>query len=162
MSYRERHDTSPFLDHPPPSPWRTRAKDWRRRPLLTRQVAFVGILLVLAIPLWWLSAPYRQDHSRTADVPEYNDYHLNPTPSAPWSDPPAVAQSSAIDAVPPVIFNKGTKRPHKTVPVPSVPDVVVPAPDPPTFSLIMWSVDSAAEGAVLMKVCPDRRCLRGA
>ena len=123
---------------------------------MTRQVAFVGALLFLAIPLWWLSASYRQDYSRLADVPQYNEYHFDPTPDTPWSEPPAVAQSSVIDAAPSAVsFNKRTKRPHKTVPVPPVVEAVVPPPDPPTFSLIMWSADSAAEGAVLIKVCCD-------
>lgn len=153
MSHRERHDDSPFLDHPPVSPWRARIKEFRRRPLLTKQIACLAIVFAIAMPIW-LFMFRGQERAYTSNALEDPHY---PATTIHWAKPeitpPASASPSFVEYIE---SSKVPTRPHNSIPspipIPVMNNTLDAIPDPPTFSFIMFSEDSASEGAVLMKV----------
>lgn len=144
MSHHERHSDPPlYHDSPPNTSWRA-VRDFRPRPMYKRQLVFLAIFATIVAPIWLL---YRSQ-SAVHPAAEPDDHPVTPH----WSRP----SSAHAPAYTPAELEEAAKRParpHKGIVPPPAPDVLAPIPDPPTFSLIMFSADSAAEGAVLMKVC---------
>lgn len=113
-----------------------------------RQLVFLAIFATIVAPIWLL---YRGQNA-LHPAAESDDHRVTPH----WSSPPS-AHAPAYTPVEHEDVAKRPARPHKGIvpppaPIPT-PDALAPIPDPPTFSLIMFSADSAAEGAILMKVC---------
>lgn len=135
-------DSSPILGDPAPAPWLARAKDMRRRPLQFRQivVALAAVVSVLLFATYHLrdSAPAAQ----SLDIPSpLADHDVSYRPA--FDDAHArIPHGHHIPSKP------TTTQPE---PEPSL-AASLPAPDPVTFALIMFSEGSAAEGAVLIKV----------
>lgn len=120
------NDSTPFLDEPPESPWRIRMKAHNRRsPLVKRVVAFAALVAV-TLPFFLLFTYVRQ------------------TPRSSSSEDVTVT----LDVVPP------THGPSTMEHIPNLPvNSSMTMSNPVIFSLIMFSFDSASEGAILMKVC---------
>lgn len=147
-----RLDTSPFLDAPPPvSPWRIRARDLHRRSALVRPFVLLCVFCAFAVPVWLFTATYR---AQDPLVPISEERPLAPTPARHQAWPNVPHRHSVVAAAPTSVPVHDDDLAQPPPPAP-----VQPAPDPVTFSLIMWSVDAANEGAVLIKVCPCA-CLR--
>ncbi|CAL1703866.1 unnamed protein product [Somion occarium] len=118
------NDSTPFLDEPPESPWRIRMKAHNRRsPLVKRVVAFAALVAV-TLPFFLLFTYVRQ------------------TPRSSSSEDVTVT----LDVVPP------THGPSTMEHIPNLPvNSSMTMSNPVIFSLIMFSFDSASEGAILMK-----------
>lgn len=150
MSYQRGYLDSPSSSSPPPSPWRTRAEQFRHRPVRLRQAALVLAGLAFICTFALLS---RQSH---ADYDVVDDHHKY-QPSAPHLQDGHEHRVHHGAGRPPQIvedhpFSESDLEDTRV-------DTVAPATQPIVFSLIMFSEDSAVEGAVLMKVCrsPPRR-----
>lgn len=143
-------DSSPILGDPAPAPWLARAKDMRRRPLQFRQIvlALAAVVSVLLLATYHLrdSTPAAQ----SLDIPSpLADHDVSYRPA--FDD--AHARIPHGHHIP--------SKPTTTQPEPSTATLQelaasLPAPDPVTFALIMFSEGSAAEGAVLIKVRSHR------
>lgn len=156
MSFnRQFLEASPLSTSPPASPWRARAEVLRRRPLRFRQIAFVIASVTFLCSFVFLSR-YRADDRRVWISLE-DEY-------------PSVVDLGGLAAhggqrLPPQHQHAHAPALAPQVPVPDTPHQVdthvKEPPKPPeavVFSLIMFSEDSAVEGAMLMKVC-DRMFL---
>lgn len=152
---RDRLLNSPFLGSPPVTPWRTKA-DFHRRSPFVKRIACLAIIFAFAVPLWMLThrthdslyvsdqpvAPAPVVHAQRPPAP-----HRHPVPNRPASpvNLPAVHDDSGL----------AVDVPHVDTPkeTPKVTGVQKPSEEEPvTFSLIMWSRDSATEGVILIKV----------
>ncbi|KAH9951437.1 hypothetical protein B0H21DRAFT_283342 [Amylocystis lapponica] len=139
MPFNRHHlDVSPTYSNPPQSPWRVRAKEFRpRRPMHFRQIAF--LLTSLTFGFTFLYYYYAREDSlrwvaHTDDLsPLTQELLIRPTQSLEPSLPPA-PKTTYIQYV----------DTHLEIQAPEPPQPVV-------FSFIMFSADSASEGAVLMK-----------
>lgn len=143
-------DSSPILGDPAPAPWLARAKDMRRRPLQFRQivVALAAVVSVLLLATYHLrdSAPAAQ----SLDIP-------SPLADSPPADHDVSYRPAFDDAHARIPHGHHNIPSKSTTTLPSEPEpstlaASLPAPDPVTFALIMFSEGSAAEGAVLIKV----------
>lgn len=135
---RDRHDAVPFLhiDSPPQTPWRTKAKDFQRRSSFVKRIALLAILLAFAVPIWFLTYRGQED---VADVQN--------RPTAP--SPAVHAQWPQTPHRHPVV-----PKPQASSDTDTADGSLSPAPavEPVTFSLLMWSENSAQEGVILIKV----------
>lgn len=152
MSFnRQFLEASPLSTSPPASPWRARAEVLRRRPLRFRQIAFVIASVTFLCSFVFLSR-YRADDRRVwiSLEDEYpSDLQVVDTgglaahggqrlpPQHQHAHVPALAPQVPV---PDTLHQDDT---HVKEP-PKPPEAVV-------FSLIMFSEDSAVEGAMLMK-----------
>ena len=148
MACRERYDTSQFLEHLPPSPWQARAREWRRRPLLSRRVICLAMLSVVVLPIWLLNSQ-RPDYAHAQAYLSESDFEPPYLESnvASTEAPLIPIDSSSVEVaeklLPMPLKDTNTNAPSEAISIP---------PEPPTFSFIMFSADSAAEGAILIKV----------
>ena len=135
---RDRRDMVPFLhidSSPPQTPWRTKAREFQRRSSLVKRVAFLAILCAFAISIWLITYHGQEEVLDVEDRP--------PAPS-------------------PAVHAQRPQNPHHhAVPKPQTSSDAAPADvahesqaevEPVTFSLLIWSEDSASEGVILIKV----------
>ena len=140
-------------EDPPLSPWRTRAKEHTRRSAMVRRVIMIAASLAFAVPLLLLLHYVREDHTYTASIspdilqPHSSSssiHHLNLTAESTSSLLPASpSPSPSSSTAPPPVQTTHSLSSNST------------SIDPVVFSLIMWSTDSAKEGAILVKVSSD-------
>ncbi|CCM05333.1 uncharacterized protein FIBRA_07547 [Fibroporia radiculosa] len=134
MSFTRHYLDTSTLHNPPPSPWRARAELIRRRPRF-RQIVFVAASIAFIISVLLLIRV--RDESQYEWVAYGDDYPLH---SAAARVRPKSPLSHKLPHKPALYTPEVANNTHaKTGPAPVV------------FSLIMFSEDSAAEGAVLMK-----------
>lgn len=127
-------DTTPFLNDPPLTPWRVRMHESNRRSRMFKRVVTFAALLAIVIPFSLLFTYFRQSSgSPSEDLTVILDVDA---PKQPPSPPDHAPPSTNVSV--------------HTVQLASEPSIEV---EPIVFSLIMFSYDSASEGAILMKVC---------
>lgn len=152
-------DHVPFIGKPT-SRWHVRAREWTRQPLVVKQMLFATMAAALLLPILYLS--HLRHDGELSVVPEMEDL------AGTYPNEPAVGSSQAHE-IPPFDYHGGV-RPEvddviepdddiSLVPIhvgdpPEEPTPLVQAesPHPVTFALIMWSENSASEGAILLKV----------
>ncbi|KAI0956935.1 hypothetical protein AcW1_005492 [Taiwanofungus camphoratus] len=135
MSYNRQYlspDASPLRTSPPASPWRARAEVLRRRPLHFKQTAFIVAILVLCSILFFAR------FGREDSLGSITDNHFSPLSANALLHAFSIAPSSTSHPPQPTYIQ------YVDTPTDKAPEAVV-------FSLIMFSEDSASEGAVLMK-----------
>lgn len=149
MSYHRSYLDSPSLSTPPPSPWRTRAEQFRHRPVRLRQ----AVLLIAGFALFCTFALLSRQREANHDGWLIPDVHRTSETSLPFqnSHDHRPHHGSSRPPPPQVVDNHALSSELKLEDTHTI--VVAAAPDPIVFSLIMFSEDSANEGAVLMKVC---------
>jgi hypothetical protein len=127
------------------SSWRSRTKDFNRRPWLFKQLVFLAVLVLLALPLRYLAL------HNNAHIPPQE--HLVEISASPESQNDVVTHTPLSAA--PNAGNTAAEHSGDSAPSNSVSNKVADIVSSPTmsFSLIMWGRDSAAEGAILLKVC---------
>lgn len=155
---------SPIQDYGDPSAllhgshlprWRSHAKDFSRRPTLVKQLSFFAVVLVLAVPIWFIA---------------YNDTNTSTSQQVvedPLSNgvPPSHIPLDVHNVIPHHGHNLPGHHAHKhplNLPAPheasdsSSNDIASSSPssviNPVTFAFLMWEEPSAAEGALLIKV----------
>ncbi|KAJ8482166.1 hypothetical protein ONZ51_g5532 [Trametes cubensis] len=142
-------DASPIVPDSPPSPWRSRANVLRRRPLQFRQIAFIVATLTISFSLLAFYH-FRDSPSATLQIDFPSPLDSDPISYRPSFDSThgriphghhAPAQSSSTSLA--ASHSAPSDLPSSSL--------SVSKPDPVTFSLIMFSEGSAAEGAVLIK-----------
>ncbi|THH31362.1 hypothetical protein EUX98_g2821 [Antrodiella citrinella] len=148
MSHILPGDREAYPEEPPESPWRSRLphhRDHTKSPL-KRITTFASILL-LCVPLLLL---FRHLHgSADSDIAATEDYLASRPathhriPAVPTSVP--VSATVEIEYGPEDVDADDEESAILVEPLPVVP------PHPMTFSLIMFSSDSASEGALLIK-----------
>ncbi|KAH9830981.1 uncharacterized protein C8Q71DRAFT_316624 [Rhodofomes roseus] len=166
MSFQRSYlDPSPDLSTPPPSPWRARAEHIRRRPIRLRQAAFLLTAFTILCTFVYLSR-HRQSDSYTYD--DWIDIADRRVPLQSLQEPnlplpPQNGHDHRPQHVPgrtPQLIEDHAIRPQVDVSKLDHSDThadavavaaPAPAPEPIVFSLIMFSEDSANEGAILMK-----------
>lgn len=138
-------DRTPFISGTLASRWQLRAMAFNRRPLLHRQLLIIGVLAAIAIPVWLLT------FHRDSDGPRF--FGGGSLDKALWEvqtdlPPPAnthhhvghsLAATQTVAVLPshfPAHSVEGTNNDGGEM----------------TFALLMWGSDSAAEGAILLKV----------
>lgn len=177
---------APLAAAPAGSRWRGGIRDFNRRPLLFRQVVFLGVFLVLALPVWYYTFhgdPYNLTfssggHNDYWDAPTY-DYsltesltgHPQAATQATNTSPSHLRHGSIPGHSPhhanwPQLADTDATLEHDSRPAEShhSTEELEKLYDPMTFALIMWGLDSAAEGAILLKVrnritIQEKRCL---
>lgn len=126
-------DTTPFLDEPPQSPWRIRMHDSHRRSRMFKRIVTYAALLAVMIPFTLLFSYFRHSSaSPSEDVTVILDVNAAKQP------PSSLNHASPFNISEHAVQLSGS-------PIAEV--------EPIVFSLIMFSHDSASEGAILMKVC---------
>lgn len=129
--------------------WRTKAREFNRRPLLLKQLTFLGLIILIALPLRYFA------FNGESSVPYPETIGVDSPPP-----PPAIGHHNDVvfhdhPPQPPVVIPAHPNYPplpqDKSSPEPST-RIVTSTPDPMVFSLIIWGEDSAAEGAILLKV----------
>lgn len=128
------------------TPWRSKAADLHRRSSLLKRVAFLAVFLAFALPIWMLTSHSQEVADEAIERP------LSPPAAVHEQWSPAAHRHPATK---PQVANGAVE-------VPTVHDdsglvketlhVEEPRTQPVTFSLIMWSRDSASEGVILVKV----------
>ena len=149
--YQSIPDTDPYLTHTPTSrahPLRPRV---RRRPFhLRRSTCFLATVLILVSLLSYYHARISNrifsQSSNTSSQPEHSQH-----PRPPHFDHGAHAHIPHHKHIPNISPTTASPPPTQS----QIQNVSLPhlRPSPVVFSLIMFSEDSAAEGAVLIKVC---------
>ncbi|GJE97040.1 glycosyltransferase family 8 protein [Phanerochaete sordida] len=160
---RQHSLTSPFLEGPPVTPWRTKATELRRRSTFLKRIAFLAIVSVFAVPIWILGSqrPPSRIHEAAQDS-------VAPQPAAPaqhkpvgglWhhahrpqtaADDDSETATSIVPLVPvrlPAVHDDSGLVPEEGA-IQSQPGE---EEEPVTFSLLMWSEASASEGVILLK-----------
>lgn len=149
-------DHIPFIGKPT-SRWHVRSREWTRQPLLVKQLLFATVAAALLLPILYLS---HLRHGGELSVVE--------DATATYPNEPAVDRPQAHEI--PAFSHHGGVRPEVddviepdddaslvTIHVGDPPEEHTPpaqaeSPHPVTFALIMWSENSASEGAILLKV----------
>lgn len=133
--------------------WRTKAREFNRRPTLIKQLVFLSVLVLIVLPLRHF-AFHGEDN-----VPFNNQepFSVIDTPPPPLP-PPVHKQNSNVLHHPPqpsTAISADTDLPPSLADKTSLDlskQITSISPDPMVFSLIIWGQDSAAEGAILLKV----------
>ncbi|KZT66871.1 glycosyltransferase family 8 protein [Daedalea quercina L-15889] len=161
MSFQRSYlDTSPTMSTPPPSPWRTRAEQIRRRPIRLRQAALILTAFGVLCTFILLSRQHPSNASTYDNwiVVEDRRSPLQPLPPNQPQQLPSL--QNGHDHKPQHDSGRSPNLidDHALAPEANIPKVhgthvnaVAAAPEPIVFSLIMFSEDSANEGAILMK-----------
>ena len=172
MSGLVNEDRAPFLPGPPISRgWRAHAKDFNRRPLFVKQLVILATFIIIALPLWHFT--FRDDVSQYSAALDNDEAVVLAPPghshaatktevpgvSSLIGHAPATQTHPAVDAHP----LEHLQDSHDDGPAPdsdvledapsrAAPHELAKPPETVAFALIMWSEDSASEGAILLKV----------
>lgn len=121
-------------------------RDFYRRPLIVKQLAVLSLVAAVVVPYllfaYWSGASVDEEKTPTT----FSDAHPYWDSASHWDvqhAPPPVSHTLEVQAVAPT--ESATPPPEDVIHEPSV-------VEPITFALIMWSEDSASEGAILVKV----------
>lgn len=132
-------------------------RDFYRRPLIVKQLAVLSLVFAVVVPYLLFAYWSGGGHDEQKTPARVNDAHPYWDSASRWDVqpvPPPVSRTHGVQTGAPT----ASVAPHEeVVHKPSV-------AEPITFALIMWSEDSASEGAILVKVrrSPSFLCLTGA
>ena len=151
--YQRVPDNDHVYANAPSSPlWKASRRDVRRRPLHFRQAAFVVASVIFTVSLFFFYQTRDNAHAvqvQGLDIPTSPEEPFHPRPAFDYSHQRIPHHAH----IPDISTITTTASEPEATPVPSYnASLAQSSYDPVTFSLIMFSEDSAAEGAILMKV----------
>lgn len=173
MSDLEGHVFPAAAPFEPASRWRGRIKDFNRQPLRFKQMVFLCIFFTIALPAWFYGfrggsyTPQSYSDAKNGWGPLSPNHHRLLPPPGHQSQPSTSTGDAAPSHVPsqdhrpPEVVDKNISldydgHPAETNHTEELERVV----DPMTFALIIWGEDTAAEGAILLKVQTSVFCKR--